>query len=179
MNHVVDLYDALGVSGLDAELLVAHHEAGHVWAYHQQGLSIRYVTLRPRGPLLAGRVAVGERPIRGVQSAQIAMAGPTAESIYASLADTGDYVGLPPDDVLDIALNTGCGGPDGDASRISAWMMDPQVLEATRRGMMQDWAAIEDLATQLARSRTLSGRQAFRILDDHVESGARRHRRGA
>jgi hypothetical protein len=86
------------VTDPDQRIVTAHHEAGHVIARLEAGLTFRYVTIRAKGTDVWGRVQIDRPRAIGVRAfAVIAMAGPAAELLYGCRLDddpTGPEAGV-------------------------------------------------------------------------------------
>jgi hypothetical protein len=151
-------------------IVTAYHEAGHVWAYHLHHKPLRYVTVRPRQSGLTG-ICRPWKPRRidiGV-FAWIASAGPIAEamSIQAGSADpSSDFYDEGADfyDWDDYLMGAVLTGGHDDLSLSFGMLDSPSSVDYIREQLTGAWVGISALAKQLVSDQTVSGRDAWELL---------------
>lgn len=143
--------------------ITAVHEAGHAWAYHQNELPLRYVTIRPR---IAGHLGACRtwrpRPINAGAMAFIASAGPIAQAVHALDTDCADEF-LEWDDYVDGAVLM---GGEHDLEQSLGMLGDPRTTTMIRDRLRSDWSGVQALAATLLHAGTVSGRVAFALLSE-------------
>lgn len=148
--------------------ITAIHEAGHAWAYAKWNLPLRYVTVRPRTPNIAGQCMLwGPRRISKTQSEEIAAAGPIAETRHTLLSEGADEV-YDFGDYLEVIMMMG-GLHDGPRAEnlLYARTVDEEgfIVEDPAfdlyEEIINDWAGIERVATRLVSEGTIRGRDVF------------------
>jgi hypothetical protein len=140
----------------------AFHEAGHAWAYRLHNMPLRYISVRPRR---TDRIGVCQpwKPRRiniGVQ-AFIASAGPVAQAHHEMRCDP-DAANYEFDDYVTGAFLS---GGDDDYERSHGMLDDRESVDLIRSEMEREWRRIERLAERLLSSGTVSGREAFEVLN--------------
>lgn len=148
--------------------ITAIHEAGHAWAYAKWNLPLRYVTVRPRTPGIAGQCMLwGPRRISTAQSEEIAAAGPIAETRHALLTEEADEV-YDFEDYLEAIMLWGGRHDEPKAENLLyartldefGFIVQNPAFDLYEE-IINDWTRIQRVATMLIREGTLQGREVF------------------
>jgi hypothetical protein len=149
------------------QVLTACHEAAHAVAYWMMGRPFRYVTIRARGAMTAGRVMLYRPRYMGSRNlALVAAAGPVAELRYGARIRQ-----LPDSDIVRSLTATADEDADGDGdlsqfARLvptAAWVACWRDAERAVSGL---WPAVEAVAGGLlASTRALTWADVSRTCD--------------
>lgn len=148
--------------------ITAIHEAGHAWAYAKWNLPLRYVTVRPRNPNIAGQCMLwGPRRISVEKAGEIAAAGPIAETRHALLTE-GEDERAEFEDYLNATFTMG-GEHDlpkaKDFLNTRAYNKEGFIIHDPAKVLYEeitdDWNRIMRAADRLVRDGTVSGKEIF------------------